>query len=506
MRDPDRRIHSPGMPDTCSARSAGVAAGRAIMVEVRVRSHDVVVLGAGPAGGNAALAAAECGLDVILIDEAPLAGGQVWRAPATEAARTRPKDSEKRAGDALRTALASAGITHLAQSQLWSVDRTAESFDCAIHGPQGFETIQSRQFIAAPGAIERILPFPGWTTPGIFGLAAATAMLKAENTLPGRRVVIGGQGPLLVAVAAQAIALGLVPVAVIDSSQRSDWLRGLSGFGRVPRELARGLRWMLQIRRAGVRILHGHEIVHATGGESLTSVVARDRATGVTCEIAADTAFVGNGLFPSDDIFRLLGARQEHDTASNAPRTATDRMGRSSVPGLFAIGDGACIRGALPAATIGRIAGFAASCDAGAITMKDLEHRTRSLLQSKARRDGFATASCRLMSLDDRRIAALPGDTVICRCESVSAADLRRAVAEGAHDINQLKHFTRVGMGPCQGRMCAANAAAILRDAAGDDTGETRLTVRQPLRPLATADLIGTFDYDDIPIPRPAPL
>ncbi|OSP54000.1 FAD-dependent oxidoreductase [Pseudoruegeria sp. SK021] len=473
----------------------------------RTEIADLIVIGAGPAGANAALAAHNAGLKVVLVDEAAQPGGQVWRAPITAKAKQSPvKDIDRKMGDALRQQLVSANIHILTDTQVWSADRQPEGFEVGTIGEAGTVFLRAPRLIAAPGAYERILPFPGWTIPGVFGLAAATALLKAEKTLPGRRIIVAGQGPLLIAVAAQAVALGLRPVAIVDAASRADWAKSLAGYARQPRQLARGMRWMAQLTRARVPYYRQHEVSSATGADSLAGVTLRSLKSGETRTIDVDTLFVGNGLTPADEVFRLLGADQEPCPISGTQRVVCDELGRCSVPGLYAAGDAAGIRGALPALHQGRIAGLAAAHDAGALSGAALSAALASSSRALTQLQPFADASCRLMRLSGQRVAAAPDDTIICRCEDVRAGDIRKAINQGAVDINQLKHFTRLGMGPCQGRICAVNAAEIIRQETGAAVNSTRLTPRGPIRPLETAQLIGEFGYSDIPIPKPAPL
>src|SRR6056297_1276835 len=192
---------------------------------VMTKSHDLLVVGAGPAGGEAALAAASAGLRVALIDEAFVPGGQVWRAPRTEAACQVPAhDTDRRLGDKLRTRLSGSNVEIFSGTQVWDA---RPGFKLSCVSDDGARQFRAPRLVLATGAIERILPFEGWTTPGIFGLAAATAILKAEKALFGRDIVVAGQGPLLIAVAAKALALGIRPRAIVDRARRADWLGAL---------------------------------------------------------------------------------------------------------------------------------------------------------------------------------------------------------------------------------------------------------------------------------------
>ncbi len=468
-------------------------------------TYDLIVIGAGPAGAEAALAASDAGLRVVLIDEGPAPGGQVWRAPRTDGAiQARSRDADKMRGDDLRNRLEKANLDHLSNTQVWDA---RPGFDISCLSPAGPQRLTAPRVVLATGAMERVRPFPGWTTPGVLGLAAATAIVKAEKMLPGRDIVVAGQGPLLIAVAAKACELGVPPRAVVDLARRRDWMYAATGFLAVPSLLAQGAKWMARLATARVPMHRHSEVVKAEGETVLEAVIIRDNSSGRLSHIPADTLYIGNGLTPADELHRLLGAEQVTDLLHGGYRTLCDEDRRSSVEGLYVAGDGAGVHGALPSVAQGRIAGLAAAHDHGALShagFADAADASRRALRSLTR---FADASCRLMQFPEASLAAIPEDAIICRCEDVCRGDIDLAIKEGARDLNQLKHFTRLGMGPCQGRMCALNAAGLLKRHLGAAAGSNlRLTPRAPVRPLNMEDLVGEFDYADIPVPKPAPL
>jgi thioredoxin reductase/bacterioferritin-associated ferredoxin len=464
-------------------------------------AFDLIVIGSGPAGAEAALAAASFGLSVVLLDEGPEPGGQVWRAPRTNAAKSKAPDADRARGDDLRYRIGRSSVQVMCGVQVWDV-RPGFAVSCV--SAVGGRLLTAPRVVLATGAIERVLPFDGWTTPGVFGLAAATALIKSEGVLAGKDIIIAGQGPLLIAVAAKALSLGKVPLAIIDRASAADWGRALLGFAHVPSMAMTGARWMAQVKRAGVPILRHSAVVSAKGGNRLTSVSIRHLTKGTTTEIGADTLYIGNGLAPGDDIHRLLGLAQQPDVLRGGYRTECDSDRRSSLNGLYVAGDGAGVHGALPSGVQGRLAGLAAALDHGAMDAARHEGESRPLKRRLRRLVRFADASCNLMRFPAESVHAIPATTIVCRCEDVTAGDILQAQRSGACDINQLKHFTRLGMGPCQGRLCAMNAVDLLR--AGAPQGGLRLTPRAPVRPIEMEALIGTFDYADIPVPKPAPL
>lgn len=475
------------------------------------RAFDLVVIGAGPAGAAAALAAALHGLSVGLVDESVAAGGQVYRAPAPGAVAPRGKhDPDAASGDALRAALAASDVQTFFGRRVWAV---ADGFSVEAVGEQGPQTFTASCLIAATGAHERVVPFRGWTLPGVIGLAAATILIKSQGMLPGRRVVVAGCGPLLVAVAAKIVAAGGELAAVVDLSSRAEWILALPGLIRRPRSLARGAAWMRAIGRASVPVVFRHAVTAAEGRDRVERVVIgpvdRDGAptAGHQVEFDVDTLVVGHGLVPGAEIPRLLRARMHFDPLRGGWVPQTDDYGETSIRGLFAIGDGAGIRGAEPAALSGQIAGLAVARRHGRLNAGDFARLTASLQRQQRSYLKFSDAVAAPMALRAGHVRAISADTIVCRCEDVTRAQIEAAARDGAADVNQMKHFTRCGMGPCQGRMCGDVAAELLAQA----RGMSRETVgfwsgRPPLRPVPLSDLIGVFNYSDIPIPKPAPL
>ena len=184
-----------------------------------------------------------------------------------------------------------------------------------------------------------------------------------------------------------------------------------------------------------------------------------------------------------------------------------DAEGRTNLPGLYAAGDGAGIRGAAMAQIAGARAGLAAAHDAGRLSAVELAAKLAPLRVRAAAAARFSAAMAGMMALRSAQVAAIPGETVICRCEDVTRAEVEAAGRDGASELNQLKHFTRCGMGPCQGRMCGDVAAEVLAHSLRVPRTDVGIwTGRPPLRPVPLDDLLGQFSYADIPIPAPAPL
>ena len=482
---------------------------------------DVAVLGAGPAGSAAAVAAAAAGRSVLLIDEAPAAGGQIYRTTPDTLAPARPDagdtDPDRRAGDDLRRELDGSGVRTAFGWRVWSAVPDGRGFRLDAVGADAPHTVEAKALLIATGAFERVLPFPGWTTPGVFGLAAATTMLKSQRIAPGAHVVVAGAGPLLAAVAAGVVKAGAEVAAVVDLNGPAHWLAAAPALALRPRLAAQGAGWVQRLLRARVPLRFGATVTRALGDERLEAVevasvdgLLRRRSTAAPIRIEADALCIGHGLAPSTELPRLMRAECVFDRARGGWRPRTDTFGRTSVPGLYVAGDGAGILGAQAALLGGRTTGAAIAADLrGAAPIA-----RASWAGWRARR--FGAAMTGLTATNSAVAARIPAETIVCRCEDVTRAEIDAGYDAGARDVNQLKHFTRCGMGPCQGRSCGEAAAELLAlrlvadGAAPDvDAGRRRAgqwTGRTPLRPVPLSALVGEFAYDDIPVPEPAPL
>lgn len=473
------------------------------------RQIDVAVLGAGPAGGEAAIAARSTGLQVAVIDEAPAAGGQVWRAPSY-----RPTQEEIRAnpdlaaGERLRNRLDASGAETLFGHRLWFA--SSELTLATIDG-NGPHWLRARALVIATGTTERVVPFPGLTLPGVVGLAATTVLLKAHAIAPGGRVLVAGVGPLLYAVAAGICAAGGQVASVVDLSRPSEWAAHLPALASRPDLLRRGLQWVWRLKSAGVRLCFGHTVTDITGDDrvreaGITRVDPNWQPVGRPERIAVDAVAIGHGLTPATETARLIGVPHVYraDRGGFVPQMGTDRA--TALPNVYIAGDCAGISGAAAAEHSGRLAGLRAARDLGALSEDGFERLARPIRGRLRRAETFGQAISRLMTVRPGLIASIPGDTVVCRCEDVSRARIDTVAGSGVHDVNQLKSTTRCGMGPCQGRMCGETAGALVALASATSRAAAgQWTARAPLRPLTVSELVGTYEYSDIPRITPLP-
>ena len=476
-----------------------------------IKKVDLVVLGAGPAGVAAANVASKEGAEVVIIDENSSAGGQIYRAPPNEfQPQNSFKSDEFREGEKQRNILENSNLTALFKHRVWSV-----SSDLVVStvGPNGLSSWHARSLIIANGALERIIPFPGWTTPGVIGLAASTILLKSQYVLPGQSTVVAGCGPLLIAVANGIIKSGGKVSAIIDLNSKSDWIKAFPRLLSKPDQLFKGMSWYVNIMKAGIKIYGGHAVTNTKQVDNVLRIsIAPINSAGSILDsknqkiVEGDCLAIGHGLFPSTEITRLLKAKHIYDPLKGGWVPLIDDDFRSSIPGVYIAGDATGISGAFSAVQKGRIAGMAAVRDLNVMSSQKYKAKIKSELIILKKNENFGKAALRLMKFRPELIQTITSETIVCRCEDVFRSEIDEAIESGARDLNQLKAWTRCGMGPCQGRTCSEAIEAILASKVGSRELAGQWTGRTPLRPIPIDQIIGKYSYDDIPIPKAAPL
>jgi thioredoxin reductase len=462
--------------------------------------YDIAVVGAGPAGGNATLAAAQSGARVILIDEQPKAGGQVWRSKSASILSS-PATPEGVAGDTLRASLADGPITHLPNTRVWDIRRQDDVWSLQVLQDETATQITARALILATGAREYVQPVRGWTTPGVIGLAGATALFKQSLTLPGNKTVVSGTGPLVFYVASEIRRLGGTVAAVVTPNTRADWARAMPAMIGQPKLMARGAIWITDLMLAKVPILWGHASSEVSGADRVTGVQThrlRDNTLGPS--YSADSLCLGHGLIPNIEAAQMLGVAIRHDPTLGGWVADADPDGATTVKDLYLCGDGCGIRGAAAAGLQGILAGTRAAND---IAGKPTTASTRKWM--RAARFGKAMTA---LSIPKPKLEALTtNDTILCRCESLTCSDISAEIDRGATSTTSVKSGQRAGMGPCGGKYCQTAIAALIAQQTGKPLADVPPPApRPPLRPVPLGQVAGDFDYDDLPIPKPAPL
>ncbi|QPC42787.1 FAD-dependent oxidoreductase [Kaustia mangrovi] len=453
--------------------------------------YDLAIIGAGPAGLAAAGLAAELGLTVALLDEQERPGGQIYRAIETVgasrplAAKALGPDYER--GRGLVDAMRAARVDYLPGAVVWNVSR-----ELAVNFSRqgGSREIRARHVLVATGAMERPVPVPGWTRPGVMTVGALQIMLKTSGLVADGRVVLAGSGPLLLLLASQYVEAGAPPAAVVETVPRARYVEALAHLPKALRAagyLAKGVRLMRTLARAGVPVYRGASDLSVEGGERATGLAFRQG--GRERRVEADLVALHQGVVPNQQITRLLGCNHVFDDGQRCFRPVLDDWFATSLDGVSVAGDGGGIGGAVAAEHAGRVAVCGIAHRLGALSEPERDARaapSRAALD----RDLAVRPFLETLYRPPREVLEPADDVLVCRCEEVTAGAVRGAAALGCPGPNQAKSFLRCGMGPCQGRVCGPVVSEIIADALGSDPGAVGYyRIRPPLKPLTLGEL-----------------
>ena len=451
---------------------------------------DVLVVGAGPAGLVAATHASQRGLAVVLVDEQASPGGQVYRG-----IEARHDDAILGAdfarGMPLVGAFRASAARYVPRASVWSVtpcEGSSGAHAVGVSCDGAAHLVRSRAVILATGAHERPFPIPGWTLPGVITAGAAQVLLKGAQLVPDGRAVLAGTGPLLWLLAAQLVRAGAPPVALLDTTPADRWRhawRGAPAF--LASSYARKGQALVREVRDAVRLVSAVDALAADGDGQLRRV--RYRTSRREESIDADLLMLHQGVIPGINLSNAIGCAHAFDELQHAWRPVTDGFGATNVAGIWIAGDGAGIDGAAAAEAHGALAALDVARVLGVV---DARGRDRAA-QAPRRALRRARRGRRFLDLWFAPPAAFraPADaTIVCRCEEVTAGEVRTAIAQGCTGPNQLKAFVRCGMGPCQGRLCGPTVVDLIaaaRDVPPRDVGYYRL--RFPVKPLTLGEL-----------------
>ncbi|MFA9396174.1 MAG: FAD-dependent oxidoreductase [Halodesulfovibrio sp.] len=450
--------------------------------------YDVVIIGAGPSGMACAASIAGYGLDVLVLDEQSAPGGQLYRQiehQPHETINILGKDYAQ--GLSLVQEFRNSKVTYLPESTAWKI--SPECRVCFSRNGASYE-VQGKRVVIATGAMERPVPFSGWTLPGVLTAGGADALFKTSGVLPTGPVCMIGSGPLMLLVAQHLIRAGIHVEHMLDTTPQHALMKALPQLPtalRRPFYLMKGAQ-MLYSTATAVKKKHTGITSYAIHGNGkVESILTVKNGKQVT--IPAKTVLVHEGIISRIEFSRQLDLSHTWDCVQRYWHPTVDTFGRTSNPNIFMIGDGAYVHGGAAAALKGKLAAVELMQDIGTLTtqqIQDIAPPLKTALHRECSPRPFVDALYRprpsLYNVSD--------ETLICRCEEVTAGSIRDAIKTKETTPEMVKAITRCGMGPCQGRMCTI----ALNEIVAAETGQTiemvtAPRVRPPVRNLSLGEL-----------------
>ena len=472
-----------------------------------MKECDFVIIGGGPGGVAAAIEAGKAGVNVTLLDENERPGGQCFRQfeKGFKVADPEALGPDYKDGQELLHQLNSMQdkIRYLNNTLVWGIfeDRTL-----ALARNGTTSSLRFKHLLVATGAYDRPVPFPGWTLPGVFTAGGAQKLVKSECVLPGQNILLAGTGPLQLVLADQILKAGGRIEAILEAGHiGKNWLRGLKGIWGNWDFLKEGMRYLRSIQKAGVPLLRSHVILEARGdGQVEEAVIAKvDKnwrpRLNTARSVKVDTICLGYGLVSSTELTMLAECEHKYDLRQGGFIPLRKANMETSVPGIYAVGDGAGVAGRKVAIEEGCIAGISVASTLGSISSAKAREQIKP---SRKRLDKIIRFRKILddISLPRKGLYELAtDDTVICRCEEITLKQIKTALADTIQ-IKDLKRMTRMGMGPCEGRMCGPSVIEMLRhrlNAPVEDVG--CLNPRPSIKPVALGVLAANNTMSMVP-------
>jgi len=468
----------------------------------KIKKAEVAIIGSGPAGLAAASEAVAHGLSVILFDDNSMPGGQYLRQMPGNFKRAAPTvfDKQKAHHTSFLKLTNHPKVQYMSDTIVWGMFS-----DKVIAYASGLESgyIRAEYIIIATGAHDRAVPFPGWTLPGVIAAGGVQNLIKGQRIVPGGRVLIAGNGPLILLVAYNLHRAGCEIVGVQEVGQKRVRALDLLRLLNVPSLFMKGILYNVTLLKAGIPVKRGMTVLEARGDNDVTEVlvapidqsgrVNRFKARSINTEILVS----GFGLTSSSEITRLLGCEHVYRSSQGGwiPLRSADL--ETSIPGVFAVGDCARIQGAEIAFLEGRIAGLNVAMRLDREANRNGSKKIRSLRRKLSRYNRFRSGIERFFAPPNNFLSLITNETVICRCEDVTAGEIYDKIRGNIYDINSIKTLTRTGMGRCQGRNCLGTLAEIVHAETKCELSDSAFPrVRPPVKPISIVGVI-TGERDD---------
>lgn len=449
---------------------------------------DLVIIGSGPAGMAAACEARTLDLSVVLLDEQTAIGGQIYRnIESSPSDRLEILGKDYAAGQRLAEHFLNSQTQYIGGACVWNIEADG-TVDYVANGRA--QAVKGKYVLLASGAMERPFPIKGWTLPGVMGAGAAQILLKSSGALPKGPVVLVGCGPLLYLLAWQYLRAGAKIGALVDTGTLRAHLqasRHLLGALRGWRDLAKGFKMLATLRRHGVPIYSGASELSIEGENQVENLSFKHR--GKLVRLPASLLLLHQGIVPNTQLSWSTASKHRWNPLQLCWQPVTDAWGRLGETCFYVAGDSKAIVGAQASAIQGRLAALAIAERLG--MAKDILRHSLPLQRQLKRYTHIRPFLDTLYQPRHENRIPQTDDVMVCRCEEVTAGQIRKYVELGCLGPNQTKTFGRCGMGPCQGRFCGLTVTEIIAQARNVEPSEVGYyRIRPPIKPVMLGDFV----------------
>jgi len=455
-------------------------------------AFDAVVVGAGPAGMACSAELANQGLKVAVLDEQATPGGQIYRNITRTSAGQRTILGEEYAyGLEVVQSFEQAAPEYIAQARVWQAEPTGDVYYSVGNASK---KVQGAYLVLTTGAMERPVPFNGWTLPGVMTVGGMSNLYKDSALVPREPVVIAGSGPLLWLVAEHLLALDAPVAAILDTTATRQNLgaarqlpTALRRFGYLMKGVTMIAGVMRAAKKAKVPIYRNVTDLEAMGNERVEKVTAVSGSKPIAFD--ATTLLVHEGIIPNTSLLRQVGIAHTWNPVQRYWHPEVSGDGATNLANVFVAGDGTFVHGAKSAELKGRLTAFAIARQMHRLSV--VEHRELAApVQEELDQELYPRPFIDGLYAPRKELFHIPDDTTVCRCEGVTAGRIRELVGQGFTDHNEIKSIIRCGMGPCQGRMCGSAVLELVAETSGVAPEETRpLRMRPPIKPVSLQEL-----------------
>lgn len=454
--------------------------------------YDAIVIGAGPAGLACSTELARQGLDVVVLDEQAGPGGQIYRNITKASSNQRGiLGVDYTAGHELVQTFSKAAPDYLPQASVWQAELTGDVF---LSHNGSSRKLSARYLVLSTGAMERPVPFPGWTLPGVMTCGGMSNLFKDSGLAPSEPVVIAGSGPLFWLAAEHLFALKAPVSAILATTPLKQMVPAMKHLPHAMMRfgfLMKGVGMIASVyrsaKKANVPVCRGVQNLRAEGEDRLERVKATCRGKELSFDVS--TLLVHEGIIPNSALLRQVGCAHTWNPVQRYwhPDVAAD--GRTNLPAVFVAGDGTFVLGAKSAELKGRLTSLSIAKEMHCISKAEYDARV-SAVSLELNKELLPRPFIDSLYAPRKDLYAISDDTAVCRCEGVTAGRIREIVAQGFSDHNEIKSIIRCGMGPCQGRMCGPAVLELVAEISDIPVTEIRpFRLRPPIKPVSVQEL-----------------